>query len=178
MWDPISEAPMSTQHANARFLVGHLVQSPGWVMFGDGDVLVRDNLMRVFDKLDPAIPLYCVKHGYKAQAGTKMDGQIQTVYPKKNWSSVFVLNVGHEANQALTPELINSVPGRDLHRFCWLDEDEIGELGPEWNYLVGQSPHMDDPKLVHFTLGPPDMPGYEDCQFADEWRKELSQWAI
>jgi hypothetical protein len=32
-----------------------------------------------------------------------------------------VFNCDHPANRALTLDLINTVPGRDLHRFCWLD---------------------------------------------------------
>lgn len=176
MWDPISEAAMSTQHANARFLVKALAPSPGWAMFTDGDVLYRDNVIRAYEGLDTKYALYCVKHDYRPTAATKMDGQIQTQYPRKNWSSVFILNTGHEANEALTPELINTRPGRDLHRFCWLKDEEIGELGPEWNYLVGHSSHP-DPKIVHFTTGVPDMPGYENCEYADEWWAELKQWA-
>lgn len=177
MWDTISDAPMSTQHANARFLVKELAKT-GWALFCDGDVLIRGNVMRLFDSLSPALPLYCVKHQYSPTKNIKMDGQVQTVYPRKNWSSVFAINCDHDANRALTVDLVNTVPGRDLHRFCWLDESEIGELGPEWNYLVGESTKIDDPKIVHFTLGVPDMPGYETCEYADEWRAELTRWAL
>lgn len=170
MWDVISDAPMSTQHACARFLVKELATNGGWAMFVDGDVLFRGNVMRLFDSLSPECPLYCVKHNYTPTEGKKMDGQTQTVYPKKNWSSVFIINADHEANKALTVDLINSVPGRDLHRFCWLDENQIGALPPSWNYLIGESPPCADVKLAHFTLGIPDMPGYESCEFSDEWR--------
>jgi hypothetical protein len=104
-----------------------------------------------------------------------MDGQVQTRYSRKNWSSVFVLDADHPSNKNLTVALVNSVPGRDLHRFCWLEDDDIGELGAEWNYLVGHSEHP-DPKIVHFTDGIPSMPGYENSEFADEWRNELRAW--
>lgn len=177
MWDLISDAPMSTQHACARFLVKELAQS-GWAMFCDGDVLFRGNVARLFDSLSEHVPLYCVKHDHRPHNAVKMDGMIQTVYPKKNWSSVFIMNCDHEANRALTVERINSVPGRDLHRFDWLDENDIGALPQEWNYLVGESPAtQDDVKIAHFTLGVPDMPGYENCEFSDEWRDELRRWA-
>lgn len=177
MWDTISDAPMSTQHASARFLIKELTQH-GWALFCDGDVLFRGNVARMFRELDPQYAIYCVKHNYQAKAGTKMDGQVQTQYARKNWSSVFVINCQHDANRKLTVDLINAVPGRDLHRFCWLDDDNlIGALPPEWNYLVGESPKLADVKLAHFTLGVPDMPGYENCEFADEWRQELNRWA-
>lgn len=176
MWDVLSDAPMSTQHANARFLVGVLAYD-GWVVFMDGDILCRGDICEMFEQLDDRYALYCVKHNHVPDAGTKMDGQIQTAYPRKNWSSVFALNVGHPANRALTVDLVNSVPGRQLHGFCWLEDEQIGDLAPEWNYLVGVSASMPDPRLVHFTLGVPSMRGYGRCEYADEWRNELLDWA-
>lgn len=176
MWDVISGAPMSTQHACARFLAPHLAKS-GWVLFMDGDVLVRADLNELFDQLDPAKALYCVQHRHEPEQGFKMDGQVQLRYRRKNWSSVAVYNCDHPSNKRLTLELINSAPGRDLHRFCWLEDEDIGELGSEWNYLVGVSPKVDNPKIVHFTLGVPDMPGFQDCEYAEEWRQEQTRWA-
>ena len=176
MWDTISDAPMSTQHACARFLVPHLART-GWAVFMDGDVLVRGNICRMFDKLDRRKAVYCVKHRFDPPVGVKMDGQQQTRYARKNWSSVVAFNCDHEANRALTLDLINSVPGRDLHAFCWLEDSLIGELSPEWNFLVGHTDPSVEPKIVHFTDGTPSMPGYEHVPFADEWRAELEHWA-
>jgi hypothetical protein len=176
MWDVISNAPMSTEHANARFLVHHLAGS-GWALFVDGDVLFRGNVSRLFESLSPEYAVYCVKHRHEPQPGFKMDHQIQTRYARKNWSSVMAINCDHPANKALTVDLINSVPGRDLHRFCWLEDDLIGELSPEWNFLVGHTHAPVNPKIVHFTDGCPDMQGYDDVAFADEWRQELHRWA-
>jgi lipopolysaccharide biosynthesis glycosyltransferase len=176
MWDVISDAPMSTQHACARFLVPHLAET-GWALFMDGDVLVRSNLCRLFEKLDRTKAVYCVKHRFNPPAGVKMDGQQQTRYARKNWSSVVVFNCDHEINRRLTLELVNGVPGRDLHAFCWLDDDLIGELSPEWNFLVGHSDISIAPKIVHFTDGTPAMPGYENVPYADEWRAQLEHWA-
>jgi lipopolysaccharide biosynthesis glycosyltransferase len=177
MWDVISQAPMSTQHANARFLVPHLAKS-GWAVFMDGDMLVRTDLSRVFDGLDSSKALYCVQHRHEPQRGVKMDGQIQTRYSRKNWSSFMIFNCDHEANEGLTLDVINRLPGRDLHRFCWLDDSEIGELDPAWNFLVGHSDPGIEPKVVHFTDGVPDMPGYENVAYADEWRHCLEQQAL
>lgn len=176
MWDVISDAPMSTEHANARFLVPYLA-STGWALFVDGDVLARGNIARMFEQLDPAFAVYCVKHQYAPPDNTKMDGQAQTRYARKNWSSFVVFNCEHPSNRALTMGMVNTVPGRDLHRFCWLKDEEIGELGPEWNFLVGHTDPAIAPKVVHFTAGVPDMPGYGDQPYADEWRVELSSWA-
>lgn len=176
MWDVISGAPMSTQHACARFLAPHLAKS-GWAVFMDGDVLVRADLNELFDQLDPAKALYCVQHRHDPEQGFKMDGQVQLRYRRKNWSSVMAINVDHPANAALTIDYINTVPGRELHAFGWLDDRQIGALGQEWNYLVGVTRPLADPKIVHFTLGTPDMAGYETCEYADEWRAEQRRWA-
>jgi hypothetical protein len=166
MWDVISQAPMATEHACARFLTPYLAKE-GWAVFMDGDMLIRADIGEIFEGLDPAKALYCVKHDHRPEHTAKMDGQVQTVYPRKNWSSVMVFNCDHPANKALTVDLVNSVPGRDLHRFCWLTDDLIGDLDPAWNWLV---PAV-DPKIAHFTEGVPDMPGYERQPYADEWRE-------
>jgi lipopolysaccharide biosynthesis glycosyltransferase len=176
LWDVISQAPMSTSHAIARFFVPKLAQT-GWAIFMDGDVLVRADVNDLFDSLDPGKALYCVHHDHRPASDRKMDGQIQTAYARKNWSSVVAFNCDHPANRALTLQLLNTAPGRDLHRFCWLDDSDIGSLDPAWNWLVGHSDPAIDPKIVHFTDGVPDMPGYERCAFADEWRAELMRIA-
>jgi hypothetical protein len=183
MWDVISDAPQSTEHANARFLVPHLVQSiskwprKGWALFQDGDMLARGNYVRLFESLDPKFAVYCVQHQFEPNGAVKMDGQVQTQYARKNWTSFIVFNCDHPANKALTVDMVNTLPGRDLHRLCWLDDKDIGELGPEWNWLVGHSDPAIDPKVVHFTSGVPDMLGYEDCAYADEWRAARAAWA-
>ena len=168
-WDVISEAPMSTGHAIARFLVPHLCEYDGWALFTDGDVLFRDDVAKLFALADPENAVQVVQHQYAPLDTVKMDGQTQTRYQRKNWSSVMLFHCGHPANRALTVELVNSVPGRDLHRFCWLSDDLIGALPARWNLLVGHSPVDPSAAVVHFTTGVPDMPGYEHCPYADEW---------
>lgn len=176
LWDVISDAPMSTEFAITRFLTPILAKT-GWAVFMDCDVMARVSLARLFEKLDPRFALMCVKHDHRPTELVKMEGQAQTKYARKNWSSVMAFNCDHPANKALTHELVNKVPGRDLHRFCWLEDDLIGALDPEWNYLVGITKLDHEPKLVHFTLGVPFMAGYENCEYSDEYRRELELWA-
>lgn len=178
MWDLISDAPQSTEHANSRFLLPYIARS-GWALFCDGDMLFRSNVGRMFDNLDPKYAAYCVKHSYAPPEGVKMDGQQQTKYARKNWSSFLVFNCDHPSNACLrnSTNMANTLPGRDLHRLCWLKDGEIGELDPAWNHLVGHSPKSENPSVVHFTEGCPDMAGYEQCEYADEWRRELNRWA-
>ncbi len=181
MVDEISKRPdydgrISTQHANARFLVPHLAKT-GWAAFLDGDILARSNLSRMFDKLDSKYAAYCVKHNHQPSTTTKMDAQVQTKYARKNWSSVMVWNLEHPANRALTLEMVNTLPGKELHRLCWLDDGLIGALDPKYNHLVGEVEHDPAAFVAHFTCGVPDMPGYEAQPFANEWRDELARWA-
>jgi lipopolysaccharide biosynthesis glycosyltransferase len=173
--DVLSDAPMSTEFAVSRFLTP-LLAKEGWALFMDCDVLVRESLCRLFEIANSKYAVMVVKHQHNPDYGVKMDGQIQTRYARKNWSSVMLFNCEHPANKALTLEMVNTLPGRDLHRFCWLDDEEIGELDPCWNYLVGHT-KAEDPKIVHYTDGIPTMRGYEHCEYADEWRAELERWA-
>lgn len=178
LWDDISDAPMSTQFSNSRFLVPHLAGT-GYAIFLDADMLVRENLCRLFEiaEADPTKALWCVKHDHVPSSMVKMDNQVQTTYGRKNWSSVCVWNCDAPSVQALTPAVVNSMTGRELHQFRYIPDDEIGALDPEWNHLVGEVPPNDKAKIVHMTLGVPSMRGYEDCEFADEWRSELEEWA-
>lgn len=179
MWDTISDAPMATEFACSRFLVPHLAQR-GWALFADCDVLALANIARLFEyaETQPHKAILCVHHDYRPTTAVKMDNQIQSSYNRKLWSSVCLYNVDHEANKELTLDYINSVPGRDLHAFKWIkDDDLIGEIGQEWNWISGHSPASIDPKLVHFSEGGPWFPGYENVAFAPEWNSELQRWA-
>jgi hypothetical protein len=176
MWDVVSDAPMSTQHANARFFVPMLAKE-GWALFTDGDVLFRNNPVRLLDKVNKSKAVYCVHHRHEPDYKVKMDGQAQTKYKRKNWSSVILFNCDHPANKALTPDVLNNTPGRDLHALFWLADCDIGELDASWNWLVGHSDPEIEPDIVHFTDGVPNMPGYENVPYADEWQKWRKAWA-
>ena len=171
------DGAMSTQFAISRFFVPRLAGS-GWAMFLDCDMLVRTDLSHLFAMRDPSKAVMCVKHNYQPIMTVKMDGQQQTKYSRKNWSSVMLFNCDHPANARLTLELLNSAPGRDLHRFCWLEDSEIGTLDLEWNWLAGESEPVENPLIVHHTLGAPCMTGYENAPYADEWRDELALWGV
>lgn len=181
LWDEISEAPMSTEFAISRFLVPHLTRrlyagDPGWALFIDCDFLARAPLDELFAAADPTKAVMVVKHHHEPDESVKMDGQKQLLYARKNWSSCMLWNCGHPSNRKLTIDLVNELPGRDLHRFCWLEDDEIGELNPAWNYLVGYSDPTIEPKMIHWTSGGPWFPGYENVEYAAEWNQAAYDW--
>lgn len=168
LWDEISAAPMATEFAISRFLTP-LLAHRGWALFVDCDVVFEADVAELFALADSRYAVMCVQHGSLAAGGLKMDGQLQLPYLRKNWSSVMLFNCDHPANKGLTLEKINKLPGRDLHRFCWLDDAWIGALPPEWNWLVGVQPRPAAPKLAHFTLGGPWLAGWEPHEHDDLW---------
>jgi len=169
MWDDISGAPMSTSHAIARFFVPLLCGYSGWALFTDGDVLFRDDVHHLFALAEDRYAVMCVQHPPLLEEGQKKAGHIQQAYPRKNWSSVMLINCGHLANRQLRQSILNTWPGRDLHAFKWLGEHEIGALPARWNHLVGVNPPDSDPAIVHYTLGTPDLEGHQADPFAHEW---------
>jgi hypothetical protein len=176
LWDDISDAPMSTQFAISRFLVPRLAGT-GWALFMDCDIIARQPLSELFASLDARYAVMCVQHpNYTPPDAVKMDGQMQTLYARKNWTSVMAFNCEHIANRRLTIDMINELPGRDMHRFCWLKDKEIGALDPKWNFLVGVSDPKIDPGLCHFTSGGPWFEDYRDVPYAGEWLAERQEW--
>lgn len=170
LFDDISDAPMATEFAISRFFIPFLNGFQGWSLFCDSDFLFRANVSELFGQMDDRYAVMCVKHQYAPKETTKMDGQLQTLYKRKNWSSLMLINNAHRRNSLLVPSELNRLPGRDFHAFSWLDDSDIGEIHTEWNWLEGHSDSGIDPKAVHFTRGTPDVPGYENAPFADEWR--------
>jgi hypothetical protein len=171
LWDVISEAPMATEFAISRF-IPIADRREGWSVFMDCDFLALGDIADLFALADDRYAIQCVQHHHVPPRGRKMDGQEQVRYARKNWSSLMLVNHAHPANARLTLDMVNQLPGRDLHRFCWLQDDEIGALPPVWNYLVGHTKGVRKPRLVHFTDGYPLMPGYQRCRYAPEWRRE------
>ncbi|KAK3156917.1 hypothetical protein QOZ80_2AG0113790 [Eleusine coracana subsp. coracana] len=177
----------STEFSFTRFLTPYLAGYRGWALFVDCDFLyladVADLLACVPADSDASsrLAVACVKHEYKPAEAIKMDGAIQTVYPRKNWSSMVLYNCAHPKNvAALTPEAVSTQTGAFLHRFAWLDDHEIGELPFVWNFLVGHNRVDPDdpatrPKAIHYTCGGPWFERYKDCEFADLWIKEAEE---
>lgn len=171
----------STEFSLTRFLVPHLMNYDGFALFIDCDQLFTSDVSELFQLADPSYAVQVVKHNHQPSHATKMDGQKQTNYEKKNWSSVVLWNCGHRKNKNITPEVVNSVQPSFLHRFEWLNESDIGELPITWNFLAEyykKLPSDNTPKNIHFTEGSPFMVGYEDCDYSNIWyryRDEMNE---
>ena len=138
-------------------------------------MLVRCDLEAILEHADPKYAVMCVKHDVAHGDGVKMDGCVQTSYPRKNWSSVMLWNLKHMAHARLTLDEVNEARGLHLHQFYWLRDTEIGELDPTCNHLVGLLPPNESANIVHYTLGVPSMAGYEDCEHSEEWQEQLDR---
>lgn len=169
MHDVISDAPMATEFAISRFFIPYLANRQGWSLFCDSDFLFRTDVKKLFDQIDPSKAVMCVKHQYEPPEKTKMDGQLQTLYRRKNWSSLMLINNEHPRNRCLDLDYLNTQPGRVLHAFDWLHDSDIGELDPSWNWLEGHSDVEIVPNAIHYTRGTPDMIDGILTPYDDEW---------
>jgi len=169
----------STEFTFSRFLVPELNIFIGWALFCDCDLLFMEDVNNLFALTDDRYALMCVKHDYNPGEGTKMDGKKQTVYPRKNWSSVVLWNCGHESNKKINKELINDpeTTGKYLHRFSWLEDHEIGSIPHHWNWLAGwyEEPKDGTPKAIHYTEGGPWFENYRFCDYHQYWKDTLSE---
>jgi lipopolysaccharide biosynthesis glycosyltransferase len=169
--DPLS----STEFTFTRFLIPAIMNYKGWALFCDCDIIFLEDIQKLFDLKDNKYAVMCVQHDYTVNEGYKMDGRLQTIYPRKNWSSVFLINCGHPSNQQLTVDLVNTETGKYLHRFAWLDDSEIGSIPVDWNWLVGvySEPKDGTPKAIHYTEGGPWFKNYRNCEYHSQWKLEL-----
>lgn len=161
--------PFSTDFSFTRFCVPWLEDyGSDWVLFVDPDVIFRADIAELFDLVDPDKGVMCVKHDHLPNEIDKMAGLMQTTYRRKNWSSLMLIKPDRCGE--LGPFAINNFSGGQLHAMCWIDDSLIGALPEQWNWLEGSSDPAIDPKMVHFTRGTPDLPGYLNVPYADEWR--------
>lgn len=180
--------PFSVQFSHTRFLTPAVALAEGvtdWALFTDSDLLFLEDVHKMLDEADPTKTVMVVPHNFEPAATIKMDGQKQSRYARKLWSSVMLWNL--RSKNLPTFEMVNYADGSYLHGFKWLDDSEIGFLSESWNWIPNYSPTTDKGILaeqnnrflpinaVHFTMGPP-VPGMvnrEPTPFDGMWRSQL-----
>ena len=172
--DPLA----STEFTYTRFLIPALMNYKGWAIFCDCDFIFLEDIANLFKDINDSKAVYCVQHDYKPKERHKMDGQKQTIYPRKNWSSFILFNCEHPSNKKLNINLVNSESGSFLHQFKWLSDNEIGSLDERWNWLEGWTSNSNKsfPYAVHYTRGGPWFDEWQDVEFAKEWLQERDQY--
>ena len=167
----------STEFTFSRFLIPELNNFEGWALFCDCDLLFLKDVNELFNLADDKFAVMCVQHDYTPKEGVKMDGKAQTIYPRKNWSSVVLWNCSHPSNKQINKDLVNDpdTTGKYLHRFSWLDDSEIGSIPNSWNWLAGwyKEPQDGSPNAIHYTEGGPWFENYRFCEYHQEWKDNL-----
>lgn len=162
----------SNQFIYTRFLVPYLMHFQGHAVFIDGDMILRGDIVELYQSLTLGHDVAVVKHDYRTRLQQKYLGSPNEDYPRKNWSSVIVWDCGSWPNRRLTPEFVQQQSGSYLHRFSWLDDHRIGELPREWNWLPDEYGENSNAKLLHYTLGAPCFHEFADTTQGQEWHRE------
>lgn len=134
-------------------------------------MICQSDIKELWDLRDESKALQVVKHDYVTKVSRKYLGNINENYPRKNWSSLILWNCGHPKHKILTPDFIAHQTGQFLHRFSWLDNNDIGDLPKEWNWLAIEYPQNNSAKIVHYTLGTPCFKDYRNTDMAEIWFK-------
>lgn len=189
--DPLA----STQFTYSRFLVPWLCGYQGLALFLDNDMVCRGDVVSLFGEARfsdympmlvqhyttdgktstgwPAIKVRKHEH-VVADGSTKMYGAVQTAYPRKNWSSMMLMDCSRLT--CWTKEVVETAPGSRLHRFEDLGDHEIGDLPSGWNDLEDQI--GENTKLAHWTQGGPWYKEYANCPHADLWLAARREWLV
>lgn len=162
----------STEFSYSRFLVPYLTNYSGWAIYMDCDMLLLDDISKLWDLQDSRYAVQCVKHRYSTKQSIKFLGNKNVNYYRKNWSSLMLFNCSHSSLASLTPETVELSSGQFLHQFKWVDESKIGELPVNWNWLSNEYGHTDTASLLHYTLGSPYFAEYKDTPMAEYWFNE------
>lgn len=171
-FDRVADPLASTEFTYSRFLVPYLCNYDGKAVFMDNDMLCCGDIAEL-DALDmTGLALRVVKHEHTASSHMKMYGAIQTNYPRKNWSSLMLMDCSKL--RLWTKNAVERCSGAYLHRFQDIPDEAIGDLPTGWNVLLDVDKPCDDigsVKLLHWTEGGPWYEKYAACAHSDLWYK-------
>lgn len=169
---PLSSTVLETREGSnaftwARLAIPRLCGWSGGAIFMDGsDMLLREDLAELELLRDPYKAVQCVKHRYSTKHGRKYIGTPMECpnidYDRKNWASVMLINCWHRAWR-------NAGDALDSLQLRFIDENMVGELPPEWNWLVDEYGPNPEAKVLHWTAGIPGFEHYRDAPHAAEW---------
>lgn len=131
-----------------RFLVPYLCNYEGWALFMDLDMIALDDISKIFDMADDQYGVMVVKNAKQFE-----------------WASLMLFNC--RRCKILTPDYIET--SSFLHTIGWMPPELIGDLPREFNHLIGYSPPMEKPSVIHYTQGIPAFEETKDCEHANKW---------
>jgi lipopolysaccharide biosynthesis glycosyltransferase len=165
--DPLA----STEFTYSRFLIPYICGYEGTAMFLDNDMLAFGDINEIFDLDMTGLALRVVKHQQEVITAIKMDGKAQSWYPRKNWSSMMLMDCSKL--RCWTKEVVENQTGAFLHRFETIPDEQVGEISKTWNVL---DEIKSDTKLWHFTSGGPYHKNYADMPGSGIWYKYYYDW--
>ncbi len=99
----------------------------GWALFLDCDMLFTSDIKELWDLRNDDYAVMVCQHDYIPKHLSKFGNQIQTVYEKKNWSSLMLMNT--DKCKQLTKEYVDTASGLELHQFKWTDK--VDDIEPQ-----------------------------------------------
>lgn len=161
----------------SRFLVPWLCGYHGHAIFVDAsDMVCLGDVAELDSHFEPDLALQVVRRpDYRTRHPIKYIGtsmQCPNVnYPRKNWASVMLINCAHASWRTINPQFLETANARDLLRFAWLNDLQIGSLPDRWNRIVDEGDSVEGADLLHWTAGIPAFPAYRDAPGASQWRE-------
>ena len=144
-----------TDFTFARYLVPWLCDYEGTGIFMDSDMLVTTDMEKCSSLIrdgSTGPPVWMVRHR------------------AHNYEDTSFMIFNNEKCKQLHPKYIETNEPQTLE---WAEK--IGELAPDWNYLVGYDvlQHgIETPNVIHYTQGIPEYKECRDCDYADLWFAE------
>lgn len=165
-----SDQNASTEFTYTRFLVPYLNNYRGFALFVDSDFLFLKDPSKILEEVDHSKAVWCIKHPpYIPKTNNKMNNKKQTCYPRKNWSSLILWNLGRSEGHITVDEVSYKSP-EYLHRFGWVSEESLGDISYKWGVLSGYE-QCSKPNAIHYTDGGPWYDNYKNCEYSNLWNE-------
>lgn len=159
----------------SRFLVPYLMGYTGHAIFLDGtDMMMFSDIAELDALYDDRKAVQVVMHpAYESQherkyIGTEMECA-QSNYERKNWGSAMLINASHPAWSGINPDTISAMKPLDLLQLNFIEDQDIGEIPPEWNVLIDEGQADAAAKIVHWSSGIPSFKHYGNARRSRDW---------
>lgn len=151
-----------TEFTFSRYLVPDLCGYRYGALFVDADILCMGDIAELpWDGIEAGEAVSVVPHDSVIKNGKRVDIRFER-------PSVMLFNCSD--CHALNLDLIENGTPQKLETWA----GEVGELPPEWNYLVGYNTGG-GAKIAHFTQGIPVFPETCNDEYAAEYRAEIER---
>jgi hypothetical protein len=141
------------------------------------DMLCMADVNELLELWDPYMAVQVVKHEYSTRHPRKYVGSAMEAdngdYARKQWASMMIINCSHFAWRNVTPEFVRRTTPMDLLQLRFIEDNRIGELPIEWNWLADEFGPNHQAKVLHWTAGIPAFEAHADAPMAREWTASL-----